>query len=119
MADDLPEVVSLDDPVLRDPQSPGRTQPSSSSAPPTQLTDTAYDPAKDREGVRSTIALSLIALLSVVVVVPFVLILFGVGCDALDPGSDICRRIPLVTLKDVLDTVLTPMVGLVGAVTGF
>lgn len=37
----------------------------------------------------------------------------------MEPGSDICRRIPVVTLKDVLDTVLTPLVGLVGAVTGF
>ena len=106
----MTDIVSIDDPIEKE---------SAPEPPHTPFRDTPYDPAKDREGVRSTIALSLIGLLAVVVVVPFVLILFGVGCDALGPGSDICRRIPVVPLKDVLDTVLTPLVGLVGAVTGF
>ena len=110
MPDLPPDIVSLDDPIA---------QASATEPPQKTFQDAPYDPSKDREGVRSTIALSLIALLAVVVVVPFVLILLGVGCDALGPGSDICRRIPVVTLKDVLETVLTPMVGLVGAVTGF
>ena len=110
------EPVSLDDTV---PAATGGD--AARSAPPLSntLTSEAYDPTREREGVRSQIALRLVSLLAVIIVAPFVMILLGVGCDALGPGSDICRRIPVITLKEVMDTLLTPMVGLVGAVTGF
>ena len=90
------------------------------SVPPNEKFEVGpYDPTKEREGVRSWIAMSLIGLLAVIIISPFVLILLGVGCDALGPGSDVCRRIPDISLKEIMDMLLTPMVGLVGAVTGF
>lgn len=107
------EPISLDEIVA--PEVVGRKV----VPPAARLDSEDYDPSKERESVRSQIALRLVSLLAVIVVAPFALLLLGIGCDALGPGSDICRRIPVVTLKEVMDSLLTPMVGLVGAVTGF
>ena len=64
----------------------------------------AYDPAKDREGVRGMVAQALVLLLAVLCILPFI------GAFAGAKTQD---------LKMVLELVLTPVVGLVGAVTGF
>jgi hypothetical protein len=111
MPDDQP-VVSLDDLAPRTNSSvlPGAA-PGLATAP--------YDPTRDREGVRSQLAIGLTLLLAVLVIAPFVLILVGATCDGLFPASDSCKRIPTVPLKDLLETLLTPIIGLVGAVTGF
>lgn len=109
---DEPAVLSLDEPAL----------PSGAPAPPlatSGLATAPYDPTRDREGVRSQLAIGLTLLLAVLVVAPFGLILVGATCDGLFPTSEACKRIPTVPLKDLLETLLTPIVGLVGAVTGF
>lgn len=64
-----------------------------------------YDPAQDREKVRGRIALILVFLLLGIVAVSFVAIWF--------------KMAPLTDVKGILELVLAPVVGLVGAVTGF
>jgi hypothetical protein len=107
-----PAVVSLDDPA---PSSGAFAPPLSAAG----LATAPYDPTRDREGVRSQLAIGLTLLLAVLVVAPFALILVGATCDGLFPASDACKRIPTVPLQDLLETLLTPIIGLVGAVTGF
>ncbi len=65
-----------------------------------------YDPAEDREKLRGKIALALVAILAFIVFSSVVLTLFQPlnGLDA---------------IKSLLDILLAPIVGLVGAVTGF
>jgi hypothetical protein len=65
-----------------------------------------YDPAPEREKKRGVIALVLVSALCGVVVLAF-------ACIFLVPAANI------ELLKSVLDIVFAPIVGLVGAVTGF
>jgi hypothetical protein len=64
-----------------------------------------YDPSHDREKKRGHIAMTLVCLLFAIVAASFVYILFRL-CD-------------IETLKSLLEIVFAPIVGLVGAVTGF
>lgn len=64
-----------------------------------------YDPAEDREKVRGSIAQTLVWLL--------------VGIVALSILSVVFYAAALEPVKGILDLVLAPIVGLVGAVTGF
>ena len=89
------------------------------AVPMVALDQEKYDPAKAREGVRSELAKGLVLLLAVVVIGPYILILGGVICDAIGSDTPACNRLPGMTLKEATDTLLTPLVGLVGAVTGF
>lgn len=82
--------------------------PPSPSPAPVEVQD--YDPAEDREKVRGRIAQTLVWLLVGVVGVS---VLAGIWLASKAEGGNI------ETLKMVLELVLTPLVGLVGAVTGF
>lgn len=78
-----------------------------------------HELAKNREEKRGEIAMMLLRLLVVVVVAPFVLVA-GRGVYLCWGSSGICSAFP--TVDDVLDLiqlVLTPVVALVGAATGF
>jgi O-antigen/teichoic acid export membrane protein len=63
-----------------------------------------YDPSKDREKIRGMIALILTICLIAIVLFTLIMILTGVDIEK---------------TKDTLELILSPVVGLVGAVTGF
>jgi hypothetical protein len=71
----------------------------------------AYDPAKDREWARGTIALTLVGVLAGIVVFAFIYVL--ISLFILKSFRD------LDSLKTLLEILFSPVVGLVGAVTGF
>jgi hypothetical protein len=77
-----------------------------------------YDPAPDRENVRGTIAL---ALVSTLVGVIGVVVLAGLLIETACYSKDACtpETIELKTISKMLELILTPLIGLVGAVTGF
>lgn len=64
-----------------------------------------YDPAEDREKIRGRIAIALISLLIGLISLLFVAILVGV--------------VQIDDLDKIVATVLTPILGIVGAVIGF
>ncbi len=66
---------------------------------------TPYDPARQREHVRAGIAYLLIGLLVGIIVLSFLMLILA------------CRSFEEV--KGMLELLLAPIVGLVGAVTGF
>jgi hypothetical protein len=66
--------------------------------------DKPYDPSQDREKIRGRIALILTCCLVGIVAVSLILILTLVDIEK---------------IKDTLEIILSPVVGLVGAVTGF
>ena|SRR5215468_8476239 len=68
-------------------------------------TTAPYDPSRQREHVRAGIAYALIGLLIAIILFSFGLLLFSTK------GFD--------EVKGMLELVLAPVVGLVGAVTGF
>ena len=65
---------------------------------------TDYDPTEDREKVRGNLAQGLIILLAIVVIIPFLALMMGKE---------------IADVKAIVEVTLTPLVGLVGAVTGF
>jgi hypothetical protein len=65
-----------------------------------------YDPEPEREKLRGWIALILVGLLVAVVVFAFLTLWFGEAAHQSD-------------LKALLDLIIAPIVGVVGAVTGF
>lgn len=67
-----------------------------------------YDPAPEREQKRGLIALILVSALCGIIVLAFAFIFFVPAANA---NIDI--------LKSVLEIIFAPIVGLVGAVTGF
>jgi hypothetical protein len=78
-----------------------------------------YDPAPERENVRGRIALLLIwTLVGVIAFVVLSAIYSTLGCLKTDDG---CSKevLDLSALRIIVELVLTPLVGLVGAVTGF
>lgn len=77
-----------------------------------------FDPAPERENVRGTIALALVWTLVVVI---GVVVLAGLAIESACYSKDVCtaETIELKTMSKVLELVLTPLIGLVGAVTGF
>jgi hypothetical protein len=67
---------------------------------------TPYNPTHDREKKRGLIALSLVAILGLIVVAALVYVFFTTAPD-------------MDAMKTLLELLFTPIVGLVGAVTGF
>ena len=77
-----------------------------------------YDPTPDRENVRGLIAQALVWTL-VVVIAAVVLsgLITAYACHAKDACSP--EAVEIKTLRAVVEIVMTPLIGLVGAVTGF
>lgn len=77
-----------------------------------------YDPAHERENVRGKIALLLVWTMVIVIgLVMLVGIVTAYDChlkDACSPDAT-----DLKSIRSVIELVLTPLIGLVGAVTGF
>lgn len=96
---------------MEETRSPEVVDLSEEEAPPSTSTPemATYDPAEDRERVRGRIAQILVWLLVGIVVV------------SLGAGIGLGLRVEegIESLKLVLELVLTPIIGLVGAVTGF
>lgn len=113
-ADALPGAPEAEPAIRSDerPQEPGT--PAARPALPTS----PYDPTRDRETKRGEIAMMLIYLLVAIAVAPYVLLLLPALCIALG-GVETCKALPAIPLADLLGTLLTPVVGLVGAVAGF
>jgi len=82
---------------------------------PVDVTTSPYDAEKARDDIRGKLALLLIYLLIFVVVAAFVSIWIQV-LIAWTKGNNIDTTIPL---KDMLQLILAPVVGLVGAATGY
>lgn len=77
-----------------------------------------YDPAPARENVRGTIALLLVwTMVAVIVLVMFVGIVTAYNCRLKDACT--AETTDLKSIRSVIELILTPLVGLVGAVTGF
>lgn len=66
--------------------------------------DRPYDPTQHRETMRGVIALILVACLCFIVLFSLMFVVFCIDTER---------------LRTVLDTILSPVVGLVGAATGF
>lgn len=78
----------------------------------------SYDPAPARENIRGTIALSLVwTLVAVIGVVALTGLVTAYFCHVKDACS--LETVELKTTRAVIELVVTPLVGLVGAVTGF
>lgn len=98
----------------------GTTTAGATTSPATasQIVEKPYDPTADRETIRGTIALALVwtlvGVIGAVVVTGLVTIYAchsGATCNA--------ETMDLKTIRAVIELVLTPLIGLVGAVTGF
>ena len=83
--------------------------PGQPAAPPPLVTPpvSPYDPSEDRERKRGQIALALVGLLAGIASVSLVFVMFAASKERQD------------ALKGVVELVFGPIVGLVGAVTGF
>jgi hypothetical protein len=86
--------------------------------PAGRIVEKPYDPAPDRENIRGTIARTLVwTLVGVIAAVILTGLATVVACHAKDACST--ETIELKTIRAVIELVLTPLIGLVGAVTGF
>jgi hypothetical protein len=99
----------------------GAATATGAAAPPasaSQIVEKPYDPTADRENIRGTIAQALVwtlvGVIAVVVVTGLVTIQECHTKDACTPET-----VELKTIRAVIELVLTPLIGLVGAVTGF
>lgn len=99
----------------------GATPPAGTATPPSvasSIVEKPYDPTADRETIRGTIAQALIWTLVAVIGAVVLTGLFTVySCNAKDACTG--ETIELKTIRVVTELVLTPLIGLVGAVTGF
>jgi multisubunit Na+/H+ antiporter MnhC subunit len=96
--------------------STGATAPLSSAS---RFIEKNYDPTLDRETIRGTIAQALVWTLVVVIVAVILMgLVTAYGCHAKDTTCS-ADAIELKTTRAVIELVLTPLIGLVGAVTGF
>ena len=105
------EVFSLD----QSPDAPGREAVASGKP---DVADKPYNPARDREKKRGQIAMLLVWLLIGIVAGAFLLLVakgicLGAGATAM------CSAFDVVEVRTIIEMLLTPVVGLVGAVTGF
>jgi hypothetical protein len=83
-----------------------------------QIVEKPYDPGRARETIRGTIAQALVW--TIVIVIGLVVLagfVTAVACHAKDACST--DAIELKTIRVMVELVLTPLIGLVGAVTGF
>ncbi len=86
---------------------------------PSQLVEKNYDPTLDRETIRGNIALALVlTLVGVIAIVVLAGLVTAIGCYA---PATACTpaTIKLETIRAVIELVVPPLIGLVGAVTGF
>jgi hypothetical protein len=93
--------------------------PDSDAATPSgRIIEKSYDPAPYRENIRGSIALALVWTLVVLIAI---VVLTGLVTEAACHAKDACstETIELKTTRVVIEMVLTPLIGLVGAVTGF
>ena len=96
------------------------TSASGTIQPPavSQFVDKPYDPTPDRENIRGTIALWLVwTLVGVIAIVVLTGLVTLYGCHLKDSCTPETNELKAVRV--VIELVLTPLVGLVGAVTGF
>lgn len=106
----------------RDLSTLGATSATSATATPgvaSQLIEKNYDPTLDRETIRGNIALALVStLVGVIAIVVLAGLVTAIGCynpaTACTPAT-----IKLETIRAVIELVVPPLIGLVGAVTGF
>jgi len=83
-----------------------------------RITEKPYDPAPQRENIRGTIALALVwTLVGVITLVVLAGLVTVLACHAKDACS--ADALELKTIRAVVEMILTPLIGLVGAVTGF
>jgi len=83
-----------------------------------QIVEKPYDPTPERENIRGTIALLLVwTLVGVITIVVFTGLVTMYSCSAANGCSPETNELKAVRV--VIELVLTPLVGLVGAVTGF
>ena len=113
-----PSEVSLDETVDTEEMSLDE-KPVARGKPPDETTQTIeYDPAKDRERKRGQIAMLLVWLLVGVVAGTFLLTLGKAVCVGAG-GTAMCSSLDVVEVRTLIEMLLTPVVALVGAVTGF
>lgn len=85
---------------------------------PPKVIATSYDLAPVRESIRGNIALALVwTLVGLIASVLLIGIVTAYGCHTKD--SCTTETSELKTIRVVVEIILTPLVGLVGAVTGF
>ena len=108
-------------PVEQDLTTIGVTTTAGGGAAPAtagQIVEKPYDPTADRETIRGTIALALVwALVGVIAAVVLTGLVTMYACH----GGGACNveTMDLKSIRAVIELVLTPLIGLVGAVTGF
>jgi hypothetical protein len=107
--------MAIDPPESNPPEELDLTQEDKSSPESTEPRVVPYDPGKALDDIRGKIALCLIHLLTFIVVATFVSIWIPV-LIAWRAGGYIDISTPL---KDMLQLLLAPVVGLVGAATGY
>jgi hypothetical protein len=96
----------------------GTTGQASTPGTPGQIIEKIYDPTPDRETIRGTIAQALVwTLVAVIGCVLLTGLATMVGCHTKDACS--AETVELKTVRAVIELVFTPLLGLVGAVTGF
>jgi hypothetical protein len=107
-------------PIEQDLNTLGGTTTAGGATPPTtsQIVEKSYDPTADRETIRGTIALALVwTLVGVIGAVVLTGLVTMYACHA--GGACNTETMDLKTVRAVIELVLTPLIGLVGAVTGF
>ncbi|MFQ5565674.1 MAG: hypothetical protein ACE5EU_04855 [Paracoccaceae bacterium] len=80
--------------------------------------DATYDPSEDREQKRGQIALMLVWLLVGIVIGGFAIVIGKAVCVGVG-GTTMCDSLKVADVRPLIEMLLTPIVGLVGAVTGF
>lgn len=88
------------------------------TSPDSTIRDRSYDPAQDRETTRGSIALKLVWTLVGVIGGAMLMALVTTGICSWKNACTV-ETANLSALKVILEVVLTPLIGLVGAVTGF
>lgn len=88
------------------------------TAPGPRVAQSPYDPARDREEMRGKIALWLVtSLLMIVYAALIIAVVTAIACSTKESCSTETSN--LAAAKTIVETLLTPLVGLVGAVAGF
>lgn len=91
----------------------------SRSAVPAPIRDEPYDPSKDRESVRGQIALNLVwTFMGIVGLIGLVALVTQVACSQAGVACP-ATTTNLEPMKALGELIITPLVGLVGAVSGF
>ena len=118
----MPEEAGADEAIQLDAIGPGQDAPG--TKPPIVAPSLkTYNPIEDREKKRGQIAMRLVGLLIAVALAPFVIIFLRAICVATEASGGIapesCTGFDGLDVMGVMQLVLTPVVALVGAATGF